>query len=71
MSESRLHTLRTLAQRFKRYGLSAAWLKAEAEAGRIPCLKAGRRMLFDADAVEAALVQRAAQEAKGSADDHE
>lgn len=71
MSETRLHTLRMLARRFKRFGLSAAWLKSEAEAGRIPCLKAGRRMLFDADAVEAVLIQRAVQEAKGSADAHE
>lgn len=72
MSETRLHTLRMLARRFKRYGLSAAWLRAEAEAGRIPCLRAGRRMLFDADAVEAVLIQRAAQEAaKGSADARE
>ena len=65
MSETRLYTLRMLAERFKRYGLSVAWLKSEAEAGRIPCLKAGRRLLFDADAVETALIQRAAQEAKG------
>jgi hypothetical protein len=71
MSEARLHTLRTLAQRLKRYGLSAAWLKAEAEAGRIPSLKAGRRLLFDADAVEAALIRRAASEAKGGAHVHE
>ncbi len=61
MSEARLHTLRMLAQRFRRYRLSVAWLKAEAEAGRIPCLKAGRRLLFDANAVEAVLVQRAAR----------
>lgn len=62
MSETRLQTLRMLAQRFKRYRLSAAWLKAEAEAGRIPSLKAGRRLLFDAEAVEAALIRRASEE---------
>ena len=60
MSANRLHTLRMLAQHFKRYGISAGWLKAEAEAGRIPCFKAGRRLLFDAEAVEQALLQRAA-----------
>lgn len=69
MSKTRLYTLRMLAQRFKRYGLSAAWLKAEAEAGRIPYLKAGRRMLFDAEAVEAVLIRRAAGWLKGG--DHE
>lgn len=60
-----------LARHFKRYGLSAAWLKAEVEAGRIPCLKAGRRLLFDADAVEAALIKRAAQMSKESDHAHE
>ena len=59
MSEHALHTLRMLAQRFKRYGLTFDWLRAEAEAGRIPCLKAGRRLLFDPEAVEAVLLQRA------------
>lgn len=35
------------------------WLKDEAEAGRVPCLKAGNVYLFDPDAVEQALVDRA------------
>ena len=56
-----LHTLRMLGRRFKRFGLSVAWLQAEAEAGRIPCFKAGRRLLFDPEAVECALLQRAGQ----------
>ncbi len=55
----RLLTLRMLAQRFRSYGLTIAWLKAEAEAGRIPCFRAGRRLLFDAAAVEQALIERA------------
>ena len=50
-----------LARRFKPYGLSKAWLQAEAEAGRIPCFKVGRRQLFDADAVESALIERASR----------
>jgi hypothetical protein len=57
--ENKLLTLRDLANRFKRFGLSIAWLKAEAEAGRIPCFKAGRKLLFDAEAVELSLLQRA------------
>jgi len=48
-----------LAERFKRFGLSLAWLKAEAEAGRIPCFKAGRKLLFDPEAVEQCLLERA------------
>lgn len=65
MNEKTLCTLRMLARRFKPYGLSAAWFKREAEAGRIPHFNAGRRMLFDAAAVEAALLERAARESKG------
>ena len=41
--------------------LPRAWLRAEALAGRIPCLRVGRRLLFDPDAVRAALARRAAQ----------
>lgn len=59
MSETQLHTLSMLAQRFRRYGLSLVWLKTEAEAGRIPCFKAGRRLLFDPEAVERTLLERA------------
>jgi len=37
--ENKLFALRDLANRFKRFGLSIAWLKAEAgaEAERLPC----------------------------------
>ncbi len=47
--------LQSLAQRL---GLPAAWLKAEADAGRIPSLRAGRRIVFSAEAVEAVLLER-------------
>lgn len=43
--------------------LSKRWLRAEANASRIPYLLAGRRRLFNADAVRQAL---AAQAAKGT-----
>jgi hypothetical protein len=65
--DKKLHTLRMLAERLKPFGLTQAWLKAEAEAGRIPCFRAGRRMLFDPEAVEQALLQRARQTEKGGA----
>jgi hypothetical protein len=35
------------------------WLRSEAEAGRVPCLIADKAILFDPDAVEAVLVERA------------
>ena len=34
--ENKLFTLRDLASRFKRFGLTIAWLKAEAEARAFP-----------------------------------
>jgi hypothetical protein len=37
-----------------------AWLRSEAEAGRVPCLRAGTVFLFNPCAVEQALVARAA-----------
>lgn len=54
-----------------RLGVPAAWLRAEALAARVPYLRVGRRLLFNPAAVEAVLLNRAAQEKKGSADVHE
>lgn len=42
-------------------GVSSQWLKAEAEAGRVPCLKAGKRYLFNVVAVQEALAVIAAK----------
>jgi hypothetical protein len=43
-------------------GVPAAWLRAEADAGRIPHLKAGKVLLFDPDTVERILLERAQRE---------
>ena len=56
-------SLQRLAQRL---GLPAAWLKAEAEAGDIPSLRAGRRLVFNHEAVERALIERARRDPKGA-----
>ena len=40
-------------------GLPDAWLRAEAVAGRIPCLRVGRRLLFHPESVEQALLANA------------
>lgn len=45
-----------------RLGVPASWLKSEAEAGRVPHIKAGRRVLFHRDTVERALAERATRE---------
>ncbi len=54
--------LLSLPRAARRFGVSARWLKAEAIAGRVPCLRADSRFLFDADAVTTALRERAARE---------
>jgi hypothetical protein len=43
-----------------RLRLPRKWLRAEALASRIPCLKIGRKLLFNPGAVEKALAERAA-----------
>ncbi len=40
-----------------------SWLKQEAQAGRLPCLRVGRRLFFNVAAVEQALADRAANPA--------
>ncbi len=42
----------------RRLRLPAKWLRAEAEAGRIPHLRAGAVLLFDPDAVERVVLER-------------
>ena len=41
-----------------RLGVPIAWLKREADAGRIPFLSVGRRRLFNPDTVALALLRR-------------
>ncbi len=38
--------------------LPAAWLRREADAGRLPCIRAGRLRMFDLAAVLKALAER-------------
>ena len=55
MTDARLVSINELADRT---GLPVAWLKREAEAGRIPSTQAGRRRFFDKVAVLKALADR-------------
>ena len=55
MSQERLVSLPELSDRT---GLPLAWLKREAEVGRIPSIKAGRRNYFDVPAVLAVIAER-------------
>jgi hypothetical protein len=45
----------------RRLRVSVVWLRAEAAAGRLPCVRAGDRFLFDPDLVERLLLARARQ----------
>ena len=42
--------------------VSVRWLRDEAEGGRLPCIRAERRFLFNRQAVVSALAERAASE---------
>ena len=46
----------------RRLHVPTAWLRDEADRGRVPCLRAGKRFLFSPDAVERVLAERAAGE---------
>jgi len=59
-SEPRSEPVVGLARMARQLGITQAWLKGEAEAGRVPCLWAGGRFLFSPEAVKAVLARRAA-----------
>ncbi len=44
--------------------LPITWLRREADAGRLPCIRAGRQRMFDLGAVRQALADR--QEKEGA-----
>lgn len=56
MNNRNLKSLAALAAHLK---LPVSWLKAEANAGRIPGLRVGRRWLFNVSAVERAIARMA------------
>lgn len=51
--------LLTAGQMARQLGVPVRWLKAEAEAERVPHLKADTVLLFEPETVEEVLVQRA------------
>ena len=59
----------SITEASRRFGVPLAWLKAEAQARRIPSLRAGRRLLFNPDAVERVLLERARQDQEASGDE--
>jgi excisionase family DNA binding protein len=61
-----MNELLSLSRCARRLGVTQQWLRDEADEGRIPCLKAGNRYLFNPDAVEAALAKRATRSREGA-----
>ncbi len=57
--------LLSLPRLARRLGLTQQWLRDQAESGAIPCLRAGSRFLFEFEAVEASLAERAAKSREG------
>jgi hypothetical protein len=60
--------LLTLPRMARRLGVTQQWLRDQAEAGKVPCLKADRRLLFNPVAVQEALASKAASTLQGVAD---
>ena len=58
---NQLLTARGIARHF---GLPFDWVISEADAGRLPQLRIGRRLLFNVDAVREALLRAASQQPK-------
>jgi excisionase family DNA binding protein len=52
--------LLTLHQMAARLRLPRVWLREEALAGRLPCMRVGRKLLFNLSTVERILAERAA-----------
>jgi len=52
--------LLSLSRMARRLGVTQDWLRQEADASRVPCLKAGKRYLFNAVAVQEDLAAKAA-----------
>ncbi|MEM1330159.1 MAG: helix-turn-helix domain-containing protein [Planctomycetota bacterium] len=57
----------TIDQLARQLPVSKRWLQREAQAGRIPSLLAGRRRLFNLEAVRASIAQQAAESKGGQA----
>lgn len=62
--EDKLIPLPAMARRLR---VPAKWLRAEAEAGRVPHLRADRALLFDPETVQRILLERARMTGKETA----
>ena len=61
--------LLSLPRMARRLGVTQRWLRSEADAGRVPCLRAGDRYLFNLPAVIDAVATIAARTRQAGDDD--
>ncbi len=61
--------LLSLARMARRLGVTQDWLRVQADNGNVPCVKAGRRYLFNPSAVEEVLASKAARTRQGGGSD--
>jgi len=59
MSDANPKMFLAMEEMARRAGIPVAWLRREVQAGRIPCLKIGRKLLFNPTLVEQALLDLA------------
>lgn len=62
MLTARLQPLGTVARAL---GVPSSWLRGEADARRLPCIRAGRTIIFDVPTVERLLLERAQRSGPG------
>ena len=60
--------LLSLSRLSRRLGVTQQWLRDQADAGKIPCLKAGNRYLFNPVAVQENLAAKAERTQQGGDD---
>jgi excisionase family DNA binding protein len=65
----RMSDLLSLGRMARRLGVTQQWLREQADAGKVPCLRAGKRYLFSVAAVQEALAVQAARTRRKGADD--
>ena len=61
--------LLSLSRMARRLGIPQQWLREQADAGQIPCLKVGNRYLFNSVAVQEVLASKAARTRQGGDDE--
>ncbi|KKM04693.1 hypothetical protein LCGC14_1761650 [marine sediment metagenome] len=66
-----MRELLSLSRMARRLGVTRCWLRNQADSGRVPCLRAGTRLLFNPVAVQEAPAAKATHLQPGGAEDVE